>query len=76
MSNNYNTKPFDLSDLEIGDKFYYNSGQLHKEDGPAIEKANGDKMWYQYGKLHRLDGPAIEYSNGNKEWWINGQKIQ
>ena len=59
---------------EYGDKYYYNSlNQRHREDGPAIERADGTKAWYIDGKLHREDGPAIEYANGTKAWFINDQ---
>jgi len=47
------------------------NGNLHREDGPAVEYSNGDKSWYINGKWHRENGPAIEYYNGGKEWWIN-----
>jgi hypothetical protein len=43
-----------------GDIHWYYGGQLHREDGPAIERM-GSYSWYINGKLHRLDGPAIEY---------------
>ena len=57
-----------------GDKRWYNhEGQLHRLDGPAVErKRTKYKAWYQNGLLHRLDGPAIEYGNGDKEWFKNG----
>ena len=30
-----------------GDTFYYDDlGQLHREDGPAVEFANGTKYWF------------------------------
>ena len=45
------------------------NGNLHREDGPAVEYANGNKYWYQNGKLHREDGPAIERANGDKRWF-------
>ena len=49
------------------------SGQLHREDGPAIENQNGYKEWYVNGQRHRLDGPAIVYANGSKVWYVNGR---
>ena len=56
-----------------GRRMYYNSaGQLHREDGPAVEYPSGTVEWWQNGVLHRTDGPAVEYADGNKEWWING----
>jgi hypothetical protein len=54
-----------------GDTFWYLNGQLHREDGPAIEWAHGNKSWHLNGKRHREDGPAVERSNGYKAWWLN-----
>ena len=52
---------------------WYLNGQLHREDGPAIEHTNGGKQWYIKGQPHRIDGPAIEYTNGGtKFWYLNG----
>ena len=57
-----------------GTRYYYNNtGELHRDDGPAIEYPNGDKLWCQNGQLHRIDGPAVERSNGAKEWYQNDQ---
>jgi hypothetical protein len=53
-----------------------NVGELHREDGPAVEYASGGRLWYINGKLHREDGPAIEYLNGSGEWFINGKHQQ
>jgi len=47
-------------------------GKRHREDGPAVERANGDKEYWINGMLHREDGPAKEYANGDKEWYLNG----
>ena len=59
---------------EYGDRRYYNAlGQLHREDGPAVEWPSGAKHWYQNGKLHREDGPAIEWEGGAVEWYQNGR---
>ena len=49
------------------------NGELHREDGPAIECANGNNSWYRNGELHREDGPAIECANGTKYWYRNGE---
>ena len=59
---------------EDGHKAWYLNGLLHREDGPAIEKANGPKLWYLNGERHREDGPAIELACGHKEWYLNGQE--
>ena len=47
-------------------EWYDKKGELHREDGPAVEWNDGTKEWYRHGKLHRVDGPAIEYSDENK----------
>jgi hypothetical protein len=49
------------------------NGQLHREDGPAVELSDGSKCWYRNGQLHRDCGPAIEYPDGYKAWCQNGQ---
>ena len=54
---------------EQGTRRWYQNGELHRTDGPAIEWPNGNHWWYQNGKKHRTDGPAIEYSNGD-HWWF------
>ncbi len=58
---------------EHGNKEWKLNGVFHREDGPAIERANGGKEWWINGKLHRENGPAIEHANGTKQWWINGK---
>ena len=50
------------------------NGELHREDGPAVERANGDKYWYLNGKRHREDGPAVEYADGYKAWYLNDKQ--
>ena len=60
--------------LENGTKEWFLNGELHREDGPAIERSNGDKWWYLNGELHREDGPAVEDPNGYKAWYLNGKE--
>ena len=57
-----------------GSKSWWLNGKHHREDGPAIERANGNKEWYLNGKRHREDGPAIERFGGSKSWWLNGKE--
>ena len=56
-------------------KEWHLNGQLHREDGPAVECADGRKEWYLNGQLHREDGPAVEYANGDKEWHYRGERV-
>ena len=59
-----------------GTRWYYNSaGQLHRDDGAAVEWNNGTKSWYQNGLRHRTDGAAVEWPSGNKVWYINGEQL-
>ena len=55
-------------------RWYNEVGQRHREDGPAIERANGDKSWWFNDRRHREDGPAVEWADGYKAWWINDQR--
>jgi hypothetical protein len=67
-----NMKPI-MAVNSFGGKYWRLHGQLHCEDGPAIEYADGGKEWYLKGKRHRTDGPAIEYANGRKSWFTHGR---
>ena len=48
-------------------------GNLHREDGPAVEYTDGTKEWFLDGQRHRLDGPAVEWADGTKAWWVDDQ---
>lgn len=58
-----------------GTKRWIRHGNLHREDGPAIEQVNGHKEYWRYGKRHRLDGPAVEpvigTRSGPARWFVN-----
>jgi len=54
-------------------EWYNLYGQLHREDGPALEYKDGGKEWWIHGIRHRENGPAIEYNNGTKCWYISGK---
>ncbi len=57
----------------FGTRRHYNhSGQLHREEGPAVEWCGGAVEWYQNGVRHCTSGPAVEYAGGYKKWWLNG----
>ena len=66
---------YDVKVDDEGNVSYYNKkGELHRLDGPAVEKTDGTKEWWVNGKKHRLDGPAVETTDGDKEWWVNGMR--
>ena len=56
-----------------GATMWFQNGQLHRLDGPAIEDATGKKEWYQYNKRSRTDGPAVIGSDGRQEWYLDGK---
>jgi hypothetical protein len=65
---------------EHGNKFWWLNGQLHREDGPAIEYPaveyyNGYRAWYLNGECHREDGPACEWTDGRRSWYLNNEKL-
>jgi len=73
-----NTSSTESEKFEFKDQVQYRlNGQLHREDGPAIEFTDHtkSKYWYWCGQPHREDGPAVEWSSGYKEWWINGIQV-
>ena len=58
-----------------GTRRYYNAaGQLHRDNGPAVEYASGSKAWYQNDIRHREDGPAVEHMDGIIVWYHNGRR--
>ncbi len=59
--------------LPDGTKEWFLNGELHRTDGPAIERADGSKEWCLNGELHRTDGPAIEGADGSKVWYLRGR---
>ena len=67
-------KEYTVKVYDDGGKSWLLHDLLHREDGPAIERADGTKMWYLNGKLHREDGPAIERADGSKSWYLNGKR--
>jgi hypothetical protein len=50
------------------------AGEIHHENGPAVEYFDGTQSWYINGKLHREDGPAVIYADGATEWRRDGQR--
>ena len=70
-----NYKTYEVKVYPSGDKFWYLNGNVHREDGPAIEWSSGSKEWWLMGKRHREDGPAIELPDGDKAWYLMGKQL-
>lgn len=47
-------------------------GQLHSEDGPAIERPDGSMSYWRHGVLHRGNGPAVITPTGARMWLVDG----
>ena len=60
---------------EAGNRRWYQNDELHRTDGPAVERADGYKAWYVNGEYHRTDGPAIEWENWDKSWFLDGVEL-
>jgi hypothetical protein len=60
---------------EDGTIEYRCSGQVHRDNGPALIFPDGTKKWYYFGLPHRLNGPAVIYPDGSEEWVVNGNRI-
>jgi len=52
---------------EDGNKFWLKNGQLHREDGPAIEWSDREKQWYKHNNLWWLNGVSIR-EEAYKKW--------
>jgi hypothetical protein len=53
------------------------NGVKHRENKPAVEKANGDYIYFVHGKCHNPTGPASQLTRfwGIKyRWFINGRE--
>lgn len=57
-----------------GTQMWYQHGEIHRENGPAVIRSDGLEEWYKNGVKHRdNDLPAIIETNGTKEWCKNGK---
>jgi hypothetical protein len=63
-----------ICEYRDGRKEWLVKGELHREDGPAIEYFDGSRQWWVNGKCHRLDGPACEWMDGEKQWYIDDKE--
>lgn len=52
----------------------YKNGNVHSNEGPAIERPDGSKEWYDRGRLHNAKGPAQTWIDGHSCWWYNGER--
>ncbi|WP_139794293.1 hypothetical protein [Chromobacterium violaceum] len=64
---------------EDGITYWYQNGELHRDDGPAVE-CDEFREWWSHGVLHREDGPAIDWPSGpgggwSKRWFLNGVEL-
>ena len=59
---------------------YFNRGNWHRDNGPAVFLPGDIEEYWINDKLHREDGPAIVYPkdrNGRHDtYYLNGQNVQ
>lgn len=60
---------------ELGAQHWYEHGERHRLDGPAVIDNDGSEAWFERGQLHRLDGPAFTNQRGIY-WYIRGNYIK
>lgn len=58
---------------EEGTQHWYQNGELHKTDGPAVVYTDGTQLWFLNGERHRTDGPAEIYADGTQRWFLHGE---
>lgn len=46
-----------MSAFSGGTRIWKAKGNLHREDGPAVEYASGSKEWWLDGKMVRVEHP-------------------
>lgn len=63
------TKDTYIDTLDGVTRFFDDDGELHRDDGPAVEYASGSQEYWRHGKLHRDGGPALVYADGSEEWY-------
>lgn len=52
---------------------WYDSGIIHRDNGPAIITYHEIKAYYKYGKLHRSCSlPAVEFPDGSEIYAVDG----
>ena len=59
-----------LVEYDDGSKYWFVDGELHREDGPAIEHINGDKYWFVDGKL-LTEKEFNKWRKQNGRWHIS-----
>ena len=56
-------------------KIWYRNGIVHRDDGPAIERADRTQEWYAEGIRHCENGPALISADGERHWFIHGKEL-
>ena len=75
MKNSKLTSQYYPGVFETDVRYWMINGEVHREDGPAIERPDGTKGWVIKNKPHRLDGPAEEWPDGTMRYFINGREF-
>ena len=63
-----NTRQNPVIDSDGTKRWYNENGQLHREDGPAVERADGRKEWHVNGKFYNTIPEWVEALFEFKKW--------
>lgn len=61
--------------ISSGSNQWWNHGEKHRENLPAVNFADGTREWWYHGLRHRNEGPAVENPDGKNQWWLYGKKM-
>ena len=60
---------------EFGNKTWFLNGNLHREDGPAIEWSDGTKCWYLNDEFIVGTSPDIEKALFTLSTYLQDQEV-
>lgn len=52
------------------------NGNLHREDGSAVDNNDGHKEWWLNGNRHRIGEPAIIFASRDFQYYENNKCSQ
>ena len=69
-----NNRIVTVRETRIITRHFNENGELHREDGPAIEIIHNTAVWYKADNLYGIDGPEYFDVLDRWEWWINNKR--
>ena len=69
-----NNRIVTVRETRIITRHFNENGELHQEDGPAIEIIHNTAVWYKADNLYGIDGPEYFDVLDRREWWVNDKR--